>query len=252
VKISIISIVYNNEDHILDCINSVNNQKYDNMEYIIIDGGSTDGTVKKIEENNDRIDVFISEKDKGLYDALNKGIKKATGDVIGILHSDDVFFNQNVLLKVASAFKESKADLVYGKGVYVSKTNLSKMKRIYSSNNFNKAYLYFGWIPLHTTIFVKKHIFEKYGLYDLSYSIASDYEISLRWFLNDEIKKYYLDCFFVKMRLGGKSTTTKLQKKKSSEDLEIIKSYNLWGVITLFFKIARKIPQYIKPIFFKY
>ena len=250
-KISIITIVYNNSECIEDCINSVLKQKYPNVEYIVIDGGSKDNTVEIINKYKDKISYFISEKDNGLYDALNKGIKAATGDIIGILHSDDLFFNNDTLSNIVSAFEKSKADLVYAKGQYVDRTNINLVKRIYPSKPFKKIYLYFGWIPLHTTIYVKKEIFDNYGKYQTNYKIASDYEISLRWFFNDKIKKIFLNEWVVKMRLGGKSTTISLQKLKSNEDLKIISKYNLLGYFTLFCKIARKIPQYLIPKIFR-
>jgi len=247
VKVSIITIVYNNQNCIEDCIQSVQNQIFTNIEHIVIDGGSTDGTQFKIEPYKKKLAYYISEKDNGLYDALNKGIKMATGDIIGILHSDDVFYNNDTVFNVVTAFESSKSDLVYANGMYVEKANTNLVKRIYKSKHFKKRYLSFGWIPLHTTIYVKKEVFEQFGYYDESYSIASDYEISLRWFKNKAIKKYFLDKWVVKMRLGGKSTTVKLQKKKSYEDLEIIKKYKLLGMFTLACKIGRKIPQYIIP-----
>lgn len=250
-KISIITIVYNNSECIEDCINSVLKQVYPNVEYIVIDGGSKDNTVEIINKYKDKISYFISEKDNGLYDALNKGIKAATGDIIGILHSDDLFFNNDTLSNIVSAFEKSKADLVYAKGQYVDRTNINLVKRIYPSKPFKKIYLYFGWIPLHTTIYVKKEIFDNYGKYQTNYKIASDYEISLRWFFNDKIKKIFLNEWVVKMRLGGKSTTISLQKLKSNEDLKIISKYNLLGYFTLFCKIARKIPQYLIPKIFR-
>ena len=251
-KLSIITIVYNNSDCIEECIQSVLSQDYNNVEYIIIDGGSTDGTQKIIERYKDKIAIFVSEKDGGLYNALNKGIRQATGDVIGILHSDDLFFEKNTLTKIARIFLETNADLVYANGQYVEKKNFEKVKRIYRAKPFKKFFLKFGWIPLHTTIYVKREVFENFGLYDETFSIASDYEISLRWFLNDEIKKIFLNEWVVKMQLGGKSTSMNLQKKKSLEDLQIIKKYNLWGKFTLFCKIAQKVPQYALPVFFKY
>ena len=250
-KISIITIVYNNSECIEDCINSVLKQTYPNVEYIIIDGGSKDNTVEIINKYKDKISYFISEKDNGLYDALNKGIEAATGDIIGILHSDDLFFNNDTLSNIVSAFEKSKADLVYAKGQYVERSNTNLVKRIYPSKPFRKRYLYFGWIPLHTTIYVKKEIFDNYGKYQTNYKIASDYEISLRWFFNDKIKKIFLNDWVVKMRLGGKSTTISLQKLKSNEDLKIISKYNLLGYFTLFCKIARKIPQYLIPTIFR-
>ena len=246
-KVSIITIVYNNRACITECINSVLNQTYTDIEYIVIDGGSTDGTQKEIEFFRKNLAYYISEKDNGLYDALNKGIQKATGDIIGILHSDDVYYEPDTLQKIVDAFHVSNADLVYANGQYVDKSDISKVKRIYPSKPFNIVDLNFGWIPLHTTIYVKKDILQQYGLYDTQYRIASDYEISLRWFMNPNIKTYFLDTWVVKMRLGGKSTTPGLQKKKSTEDYAIIKKYKLWGFFTLGFKIARKIPQYIIP-----
>lgn len=246
-KISIITIVYNRKDCIQDCIQCVLSQTYSDIEYIVIDGGSTDGTQEKIAGFRDKIDYYISEKDEGLYDALNKGIKVATGDVVGILNSDDFFYEDNTLQKIADAFKFSKADLVYAKGLFVNKDNTKKVQRQYPSKDFHKNYLAFGWIPLHTTIFVKRDVFQEYGLYDIKYSIASDYEISLRWFKNIKIKKFFLNEWVVKMRMGGLSTTGKLQVKKSKEDLKIIKLYNLNGFFTLACKIGRKIPQYILP-----
>ncbi|APU68663.1 putative glycosyltransferase [Christiangramia flava JLT2011] len=213
----------------------------------MIDGGSTDGTLEIIENYKDDLGYFVSEMDNGLYDALNKGIQKCTGDVIGILHSDDLYYKKDTLEKIAETFNRTDADLVYAKGKYVDKEDISKIKRLYPSKDYKPKYLNFGWIPLHTTIYVKKEVFEKFGLYNLRYSIASDYDISLRWFKNDQIKKVFLDEWVVKMRLGGKSTTASLQKKKSSEDLKIIKKHGLRGKFTLACKIVRKIPQYLIP-----
>lgn len=251
-KISIITIVYNNADCITYCIESLLAQDYSNIEHIIIDGGSTDGTQDKIKPYISQLGYYISEKDNGLYNALNKGIQKATGDVIGILHSDDLLYDQNSLQNIANCFDQINADLVYAKGKYVLRNDPNIVKRIYPSKPFKNRFLYFGWIPLHTTIFVKKEVFKKFGLYEEGYSIASDYEISLRWFTNKDIKKVFLNEWVVKMRLGGKSTSANLQKKKSKEDLEIIGKYNLWGWFTLGCKIGRKVPQYLLPRIFKY
>lgn len=261
-KVSIVTIVYNNKNHIESCIRSVLNQSYPNIEQIVIDGGSTDGTQAIIEGFRSKLAYYHSGKDKGLYDALNKGIQQATGDIIGILHSDDLFYEANTIKKVVEAFENSGADLVYANGQYVSPQNPPegdfekeeelKVRRIYKSKPFKKRYLPFGWIPLHTTIYVRREVFEKYGLYEDHYRIASDYEISLRWFKNESIKKYFLNEWVVKMRLGGKSTTAKLQQKKSAEDLDIIRRYRLWGWFTLACKIGRKIPQYLLPRLIRY
>ncbi|MDO6739318.1 glycosyltransferase family 2 protein [Wenyingzhuangia sp. 2_MG-2023] len=251
-KISIITIVYNNKGSIEEAIKSVVNQTYKDIEYIIIDGGSTDGTNEIILKYLDKIDCYKSEPDNGLYSALNKGVKAATGDVIGILHSDDLFYSNTTIEEYVEVFKNKQVDLVYADGIYVQREDTKKIKRIYRGQKCGKLNLKLGWIPLHTTIFLKKEIFKKHGLYDESFSIAGDYDLSLKWFQDNAIKKEYLKSIVVKMRMGGKSTTAALQKKKSNEDLVIIKKNKLWGVVTLFFKIFRKIPQYLLPKVKKY
>lgn len=230
-----------------ECIESVMAQSYQHVEHIVIDGGSTDGTQEVIEKYRPYLAAYISEPDKGLYDALNKGIKMATGDFVGVLHSDDLFYEPDTLKKVVARFETSRADLVYANGIYVPKEDVTEVKRIYKARPFYSFYVNLGWIPLHTTIYVKRELFEEFGYYDDSFMIASDYDISLRWFKNEEIKKCYLDEWVVKMRLGGKSTTAALQKRKSTEDLEIIQRHNLKGLFTLSCKIGQKVPQYLWP-----
>lgn len=251
-KVSIITIVYNRAYCIEDCLKSVYNQTYSDIEHIVIDGNSTDGTQEIINRSTFQPAVFISEPDAGVFDAYNKGIMKATGDIIGVLNSDDLFYDRDVIRKVVDAFRFSGTDLVYGKGMFVEQHDTSQVRRIYPSKMFRKRYLSYGWIPLHTTIFVCRQLFEQYGLYNKGYTIASDYEISLRWFNNDEIKKFFLDEWIVTMRLGGLSTSPSLQLRKSREDLSIIRTYKLKGYFTLFCKIARKIPQYLAPRFRNY
>lgn len=246
-KVSIITIVYNNHSTITECIQSVMAQTYHKIEHIVIDGGSTDGTQKQIEPFKSKLAYYISEKDKGLYDALNKGIQKATGDIIGVLHSDDLFYEPDTVQRIVDTYKKTNAHIVYAHGLYVERHNTDKVRRIYPSKPFRMRYLLFGWVPLHTTIYVRRELFSKYGLYDTQYQIAGDYEMTLRWLTNKEIKSSYLNHFVVKMRMGGKSTTASLQKKKSTEDLHIINRYKLQGAYTLGCKIARKIPQYIVP-----
>jgi glycosyltransferase involved in cell wall biosynthesis len=254
-KISILTICYNRAETIEAAIQSVISQDYPTVEYIVVDGGSTDGTVELIEKYADRLHAFVTEPDKGMYNALNKAIGLATGDVIGILHSDDMFYSTDTLSKYADIFMRTNADVVYANGLYISEPLTPKgeqVKRIYRAKPFKQRYLNFGWIPLHTTIFVKREVFDKQGLYNENYQIASDYEISLRWFSNPELKKVFMNEWVVKMRLGGKSTTASLQKKKSTEDLHVIRRHKLLGYFTLAFKIARKIPQYLLPRIINY
>lgn len=246
-RISVITIVYNNKATIASCIEAVKSQDYHDVEHIVIDGGSTDGTRELIESYRDRLGYYISEPDKGLYNALNKGIRAATGAIIGILHSDDFYPRASTLSEVAHAFRQSGADVVYGNGMFVDREQPDLVKRIYKAKPFQPRYLKYGWVPLHTTIYVKKEVFADYGLYEEQYRIASDYEITLRWLMNPELKTHFINDWLVTMRLGGKSTTAALQQLKSTEDLQIIKRYPLWGVVTLAFKIGRKIPQYLLP-----
>lgn len=246
-KISIITVVYNNRRFITDCLQSVSNQTYPNIEHIVVDGGSTDGTLEAIGPYRHGLGALVSERDRGLYDALNKGIALATGDVVGVLHSDDVLYEPDTLAKVAAEFSRSKADLLYANGMYVPQDDANTIKRIYKGKPLFKHDMYFGWIPLHTTIYVRRELFDRYGLYDDRFRIASDYDISLRWFKNPAISKHFFDEWVVKMRLGGKSTTASLQKRKSGEDLQIIQRHGLPGVFTLLCKVGRKIPQYLIP-----
>jgi len=246
-KVSIVTIVYNNCACIADCIRSVQSQTYYDIEHIVIDGDSTDGTQEQIAPFRDRLAYYVSEKDNGLYDALNKGIRQATGDIIGILHSDDLYYETDTIQKIVDTFMNSDADIVYAHGLYVEQKNIVKVKRVFPSKPFRERYLPLGWVPLHTTMYVRREVYDNYGLYDTQYDIASDYEITLRWLTNRKIKTRFLNYCVVKMRFGGKSTSVNLQKKKSLEDLRIIKMYKLHGAYTLFLKIARKIPQYIIP-----
>lgn len=251
-RVSIITIVYNNKDHIENCIESILSQDFPNIEHIVIDGGSTDGTVNLIEKYKEKLAYFISEKDNGLYHALNKGVSVATGDVVGVLHSDDIFADNKSISSIVKVFNDTNNDVVYANGVFVDRDNISVVKRVYSSKPFKYKYLKWGWIPLHTSIFVKREVFDKVGLYNEKYNIAGDYDFSLRLFKRRDLKFQYLNRNIVKMRLGGKSTIAKLQNLKSREDLEIIRYHKFNGLITLAFKIGRKIPQYIWPIFIKY
>ena len=245
-KVSIVTVVYNNKDFISKAIESLNKQTYRPIEHVLIDGGSNDGTQEMIRPYLNKIDYFISEKDSGIYNALNKGISKCTGDVIGILHADDFYPTNDVISEVIDAFNSNETDIVYGVGQFVDRERPNLIRRRYGSKPFKKYFLYYGWIPLHTTMFVKRDIYEKFGLYDEKYKISSDYEASLRWFTNSKITTFYLDKILIHMRLGGASTRLYLQFYKSYEDLQVIRRYGLMSIFTLFAKITRKIPQYIQ------
>jgi len=204
-KVSIITAVYNNKDTIKDAIESVLSQTYKNIEYIIIDGASTDGTVDIIRNYGDKIDKFISEKDNGIYDAMNKGINLASGDIVGILNSDDFYVDNRVIEKVVDVFENKTIDSLYGDLVYVDKDNIDKIVRYWKSREYKEGLFKKGWHPAHPTFFVKREVYEKYGMFNLDFKIAADYELMLRFLEKYKITTAYLPEILVKMRVGGES-----------------------------------------------
>jgi glycosyltransferase len=208
----------------VDAINSVLNQTYDNIEYIIIDGGSNDGTLDLIDSYKDKISVFISEPDNGIYDAMNKGIKFATGDIIGILNSDDIYYNEVVINDVVHEFKQDhQLDILFGDLVYVDKFDTSKIIRKWISCNFYNNFFEDAHVPPHPSLFLKNIIYYEAGLFNLKYKLAADYEFMLRIFKKYNYKSKYLNSFLVKMRLGG--ATNKNFINIYNGNVEIIKSW---------------------------
>ncbi len=244
-KFSIITCVLNNSKNIKKSMFSFQNQNFQNKEHIIIDGGSTDGTVNIIKKNKKKNIKLISSSDKGIYDALNKGLKISNGKIIGILHSDDFYENKFVLKNVFNAFKSSDADLVYGDLLYISKNFPYRKIRYWRAGEFFKNNLNNGWMPPHPAVFIKSTVLKKIGGYNLNYKISSDYDFLLRALSNKNIKKYYLPKTLVKMRIGGKSNNSlRNLMNKSLEDYQIIKKNNLGGIFTLFKKNYSKIRQF--------
>jgi len=255
-KFSIITAIYNNKDYVEDCINSVISQDYNNIEYIIVDGGSDDGTVDIIKNlasrqaglkfKNQKIKL-ISEKDNGIYEALNKGLKLATGDVIGFLHSDDIFSDENVISKIADTFEKSGTDSVYSDLVYVYRNDTSKILRYWKAGDFKFDKLKRGWMPPHPAFFVKKNIYDKLGGFDTSLKIAADYEMILRLLAKEKITTAYLTEVTLKMRSGGtsnKNLSSIIQK--SIEDYHALKkNFFPHPFLVLFLKNIRKLGQFI-------
>ena len=204
-KISIITVTKNDRDNIENCIESVLSQGYKNLEYILIDGASTDGTVNIIKQYNGRISKWISEKDNGIYDAMNKGINMATGDVIGFLNSDDLYAGPNILEFVAEEFQNNDIDSCYGDLVYVAKDDTNQVIRNWKSCEFSYELFNNGWHPPHPTFFVKKNIYEKCGTFDTKYKIGADYALMLKFLVKHKIRVKYIPEVLVKMRVGGSS-----------------------------------------------
>ena len=223
-KISIITVVYNNKSYLEDAILSVKNQTYKNIEHIIVDGGSTDGTVEIIKKHSKLISNWISEPDSGIYDAMNKGINLSTGELIGILNSDDIYFHENVIKNVVSLFKQQKMDGCYGDLIYVSE-NLKNTIRHWKSSEYKKGLFKSGWMPPHPTFFVRKKIYERFGDFNCSFKISADYELMLRFIEKNHICIYYVPEILIKMRVGGKSNRGIMNLiRKSLED------YKAWKV----------------------
>jgi len=224
VKISIITVVYNNDKTIKSAIKSVLTQSYSNIEYVIIDGGSSDKTVNIIDEYKEQLGYFISEKDKGIYDAMNKGIKAATGDVIGILNSDDLYQDATVIESVMNQFIQNPTlDIVYGDLVYVNSDNVDKVVRNWKSNSYHNNFFDNGNVPPHPSLFVNKRIYEEAGLFNLDFKLAADYEFMLRIFKKHNFKSKYINKIIVKMRLGGATNQSFSNIKK--QNIEILKAW---------------------------
>jgi glycosyltransferase involved in cell wall biosynthesis len=228
-KISIITVVYNNKNTIRSAIESVLNQTYKNIEYIIIDGGSIDGTVDIIKSYGNKIDKFISEPDNGIYDAMNKGIKLSRGDIVGILNSDDFYAFNNVLEIVINEFKSKNVDCLYGDLEYVDSKNINKVIRYWKSKPYKEGFFQKGWHPPHPTFFVKRECYEKYGLFNLDFKIAADYELMLRFLEKYKLKSSYIPKTIVKMRIGGESNKSLSNIIKAN-----IESYKAWKVNDLY------------------
>lgn len=245
-KVSIITATYNSDKNLQRTIDSVADQDYSDIEHIIIDGGSTDDTIQIIVSNKNKISKFISEKDNGIYDALNKGIKMATGDIIGFLNSDDVFTNKHVISRVVNIFNIKKTDLVYGNLVYQSKEEDNKKTiRYWKSNVYSPGCLKYGWMAPHPTLYCKREIYEKWGLYDDKFKISADYDFILRVFKQPGVSKSFLPTIMVKMDIGGISNRSlKNLIQKSYEDFKAIRRNNVGNLLTVIFKNFRKIGQF--------
>ena len=246
-KISIITVVHNNKEAIQDAMNSVLSQGYDDLEYIIVDGASTDGTVevikKVVKKYPERSIKFISEKDNGIYDAMNKGIRLATGDIIGILNSDDFYINNDVISTVASEFMTKNVGSVFADLVYVRADDTDKIVRYYSSAGFHPKKMAYGWMPAHPTFFVKKEIYEQYGFYKTDYQIAADYELIAMFIVKNKVNYSYIPKVFVKMRTGGASTRN--LKSNWILNKEILRACAENGIKTNIIKVLSKYPTKI-------
>ncbi len=247
-KISIITVVYNNEKTIQDAMQSVLGQTYKNIEYVIIDGSSKDNTVNLIKEYKDQLGHFVSEKDNGLYDAMNKGIQACTGDVIGILNSDDLYQDSQVIAAVMEEFKNDKVlDIVYGDLVYVKSNDTNTIVRNWKSKEYYKRFFENANVPPHPALFVRSKVYKEAGLFDLQFKLAADYELMLRMFKKHNFKSKYINRLIIKMRLGG--ATNHSYTNIVNQNKEILKAWKVNGLQAPFYlmplRIIKRLSQFI-------
>jgi len=243
-KISLITVTYNSAATLQDTIDSVVSQNYHDIEYIVVDGASKDNTVDIIKANTKRIHAWKSEPDKGIYDAMNKGLLITTGDVVGIINSDDFYHDKNILSLVAEQFRDEAVDAIFGDLVFVDSSNLSRVVRKYSSRNWHPGKFARGFMPAHPTFFVRRKYYERFGLFKTDYKIAADYELLIRFLYVNKLRYRYLPVTMVTMRRGGVSSRG--IKSNIILNNEIIRACRENGIRTNVLKIY---PKYFVKLF---
>lgn len=226
-KVSIITVVFNGVRTIKDTIESVLSQSYQDIEYIVIDGGSTDGTLEILTEYQGKISKCVSEPDNGVYDAMNKGLKLAAGDCIAFLNADDFYASTNAVLSIMEAFETMNVDAVYGDIVYIDKHNENKLVRYWKAGKYKNGSFFYGWVPPHPAFFCRKQAYDKYGYFKSDFRIAADFELMLRFIEKHKIKVGYIPEPVVKMRGGGKANVL---SGIIRGNWEIVQSFRLNGL----------------------
>lgn len=254
-KVSIITACYNRGATIRGAIESVMAQEYPDIEYIIVDGASSDGSIETIkgiiESQNYRI-KFVSEKDYGMYEAINKGIRMATGDIIGLVHSDDMLYDNRVISDIVKRFEETGADFVYGDGVYVNAENINRPVRNWIGGPYYRWKVRCGWLPLHPTCYIRRDVMMREGLYDESYKIAADTDLLVRYLYKTHLKVEYMHRRIIRMRMGGLSTDSQKRKQMWNEDVRLYAAHGFRpAIIKKLMKMAWKVPQFVEAKFIK-
>ena len=244
-RVSIITSCYNRAATIRSAIESVLAQDYNDIEFIVVDGSSTDGSLDIIREYADRISIIISEPDHGMYEAINKGIRVATGEIIGLLHSDDFSTSNGVVGRIVERMKRTHADFLYGDGLFVNPDDTNKVVRNWIGGGYRLWKVRHGWLPLHPTCYIRRDVMMRQGLYNESYKIAADSDLLVRYLLTGGLTVTYLNEYIVRMRMGGLSTDSAKRKKMWEEDIRVYVSHGLWPTLTKLEKMAWKVPQFV-------
>lgn len=246
-KISVVTAVYNRRDTVSDAIMSVRTQTYPDIQHVVQDGGSSDGTLEILARLASPAMHVDSARDGGIYDGINRGIARATGDVIGLMHSDDLFASDSVLTRVTEVMADAEVDGVYGDLVYVSATDPARVIRYWKSGPYHPDRLRHGWMPPHPTLYLRREVFDRWGAYDTNFRIAADYEAMLRWLVKGHIRLAYIPEVMVRMRVGGESNRSLGRiLRKSREDYRAIRRHGVGGLGTLLSKNFSKIGQFIQ------
>jgi glycosyltransferase len=242
--VTVITAVYNNAATLQQTLDSIRSQTWPKIEHVVIDGGSTDGSLEILRQRDMPPAVLQSEPDLGIYDALNKGIARADGEVVGFLHADDVFGYPEALADVAGAFADPGVMAVYGDLEYVAKNNIAKVVRKWRSGEFSRGKLGWGWMPPHPTFYVRRGMYEKWGGYDYTYRIAADYDLMLRVLVEGGVKPVYIPRVLVRMRDGGISNSSvRNVLRKSYEDYMVLRHHHVGGLAALCWKNLSKLGQ---------
>lgn len=244
-KVTLITVVLNCEKYISCCINSVLQQDYKNIEYLIIDGKSTDGTLAIIESHRSKITRIVSEKDTGFYGALNRGIRLATGQIIGVLNADDFLAHGQVISTIVNNFNTHSCDAVYGNLDYINRYNQEQVVRRWRSAPFNRSAVKYGWMPPHPTVYFRREVYQKFGCYSESFGYCSDYELILRMFYKNEVNSVFIDMLIVKMRMGGMSNNSlRGMIRGCFNDYKAVKLHQIPNpLVTILVKKLRKFEQ---------
>ena len=248
-KVSIITTCYNRASTIRGAIESVLAQDYTDIEYIVVDGASKDGTLDVIREYKDRISQIVSEPDHGMYEAINKGIRMVTGDVIGLVHSDDFLYDKYTISAIVEEFQKTNADFVYGDGIYVNPTNINRVVRNWIGGSYSRWKVRCGWLPLHPTCYIRRDVMMREGLYDESYKIAADSDLLVRYLYKANLNVVYLKRKIIRMRMGGLSTDSEKRKQMWNEDIRLYTAHGFWALPTKIMKMMWKVPQFIEALF---